>query len=110
MFPHVSGLTDILMLEVSKYIPDYNELLDLGVRVLGMPNHQVKLAQAEFENSNVAGYELLQTWAKQQGSPQEAFRLLITRLKETNWNQLSHVLEQGAMPKPMPSGQSEKCT
>ncbi len=80
----LSGFTDADMLELSKYITNHSELMDLGIRVLGMGNHQVNSARTNFSCINDASHSLLQNWTKQQSSPQEEFRLLVSRLREVN--------------------------
>ena len=92
------------MLALSKYVTNYTELLDLGVRVLGLGNHEVNSAKTDFPKVNEAAYSLLQSWAKQQSSPQEAFRLLSMSLKDIKWNQASYVLENLVTPKLHVSG------
>ncbi len=80
------------MLELSKYITNYTELLDLGVRVLHFGNHQVHSAYTDFPRINEAAYNLLQTWSKGQHSPNEAKKHLDAELRKVNLNQMAHVL------------------
>ncbi len=87
------------MLNLSAYIINYTELLDLGIKVLHLTNNQVKSARTDFKQINEVAYELLQLWPRQQKSSNDALNLLHTRLSEVNWNQLSFVLAMGNEPK-----------
>ncbi len=88
------GLTDILMVELSKHICNYTELLNLGVEVLELSSNQVDSAYHDFRKINEAAFHLLRTWDKQQSSPQEAFFKLDTKFRERNMNQLTQCLNK----------------
>ncbi len=86
------------MLELSKRISSYTELLNLGVGVLHLPDHQVNSAHNDFKGINEAAYRLLQAWYGQQSETYGAFKLLATRLREVNWKQLLCVLTKEDLP------------
>ena len=93
---HVSGsLTDAHILELSKRITNESELMDLGVKVLELPDFLIKTAM--YDNTGKiqpATHETLSRWLKNQNNRQEAYKNLYTGLGRSGMNQLAAELKQ----------------
>ena len=61
------SIQDEHILELSKRIPTGNELMDLGIKVLHLPECKINAALYDHNNSiQAATHELLSTWLKNQ--------------------------------------------
>ena len=92
----ISGsLLDEHVLELSKRIPDGNELMEFGIKVLMFKEDTIKAAMYDHSNSiHAATRELLSKWLKQQPTRQEAYINLQTGLKRAQMNQLAAQLRK----------------
>ena len=76
------SLTDSHILELSRRITDAEELWNLGVMVLGLPEHEIRSAQTKYHpDFNQTAHHLLTTWLRQQEDQQEAYTALLTALR-----------------------------
>ena len=92
---HFSGLSDAHILDLSKRITCPDDYLDLGIKVLRLPDHQVDSVWTKHRpDVNLAARELLQIWKKKQTNPREAFNNLCTALQQCEMNQLVAELTQ----------------
>ena len=58
--------------KLSKRIPNGEELMELGINGLGIPEFKIKTAMYDHSDSiQAATHELLSTWLKQQTDRQE---------------------------------------
>ena len=76
------SLTDSDILELSRRITDAEELWSLGVKVLGLPEHEIRSAQTKYHpDINQTAHHLLTTWLRQQVDRQEAYTALLAALR-----------------------------
>ena len=98
------SLQDEHVLELSKRIPDSNELMEFGIKVLNFPKHTINQALHDYHNNiKAASHELLSTWLKQQPSRQEAYMNLFEGLKRAQMERLAAELKslvKGVSPEP----------
>ena len=94
-FCSVSGsLTDAHILKLSKRITDKSELMELGIKVLGLPDFLIKTALYDNrEKMQPATHEILSRWLKQQNSRREAYINLHAGLKKCEMSQLAAELK-----------------
>ena len=92
----ISGsLLDEHILELSKRIPSGLELVDLGIKVLKLPEYFTNAALYNFNNSiQEAAYHLLSMWFRGQTNGQQAYTNLYSALKEGNMGQLAGLVKQ----------------
>ena len=77
------SLQDEHVLDLSKRITNGEELMDFGIKCLGLPDFKIKTAMYDHSDSiQAATYELLSTWMKKQTDRQEAYKNLQCRTKE----------------------------
>ena len=92
----ISGsLTDEHVLELSKRIVSWSELMDLGIRVLGLP--ECVILTTIFDNSDKiqpATHAVLAKWLQQQDNRREAYVSLNAGLRKYGMNQLAAELRQ----------------
>ena len=93
-----SKMDDAHLWELAQRIATQQELLDLGLKVLGLPQHQVTLALTNMRDVDLAAYHILQTWCKQYTSSLEAYTVLYTSLKKYGKNQLAAQLQELVSP------------
>ena len=86
-------LTDEHILELSKRITDSEELMDLGIRVLKLPESKLR-AELYNQHNWIQGATLaaLSTWLKHQNTRQEAYRNLCDALTKAEMNHLASEL------------------
>ena len=96
LFHFIAGsLTDAHVLELSKRITSEEELMDLGIKVLGLPEFVIKTALFDNrEKLQAATHELLSRWLKQQNNRLEAYMNLQVGLRKCRMNQLAMELKQ----------------
>ena len=83
------SLQDEHILDLSKRITSAEELMDFGIKGLGLPDFKIKTAMYDHSDSiQAATHELLSTWLKQQTDRQEAYKNLQAGLKRAQMNQL----------------------
>ena len=83
-----AGLSDSHILDLSKRISCPDDYLDLGIKALRLPDHQVDSVWTKHRpDVNLAARELLQIWKKKQRNPGEAFNNLCTSLQQCEMNQ-----------------------
>ena len=70
--------------------------MQLGVKVLELPDFVVKSAVYNCKRIQSAAHEVLSTWLKQQTNRHEAYTNLITSLQESEMNQLAAQLQTWA--------------
>ena len=84
------SLQDEHVLELSKRITSAEELMDLGIKGLGLPDFKIKTAMYDHSDSiQAATYELLSTWLKKQTDRREAYKNMCAGLKRAEMNQLA---------------------
>ena len=97
LFPFmISGsLTDEHVLELSKRIVSESELMDLGINVLGHPEHVILTAIYDNRDKiQPATHEILSRWLKTQNNRREAFINLCAGLRKCEMNQLAIKLKE----------------
>ena len=83
------------LLELSKRIASADEYLDLSIKVLGLPDHQVEsIWNKHRPDTNQAAYDALKTWFKKQPNAYKAFSSLHTSLQSCEMSQLAIRLEE----------------
>ena len=86
----LASLGDEHVLELSKRITSGEELVELGINGLGIPEFKIKAVMYDHSDSiQAATHELLSTWLKQQTDRQEAYMNLCTSLRRCQMNQLA---------------------
>ena len=86
----LASLGDEHVLELSKRITSGEELMDLGINGLGVPEFKIKAVMYDHSDSiHAATHELLSTWLKQQTDRQEAYMNLCASLRRCQMNQLA---------------------
>ena len=84
------SLQDVHILDLSKRITSAEELMDFGIKGLGLPDFKIKTAMYDHSDSiQAATYELLSMWLKKQTDRQEAYKNLRAGLKRAEMNQLA---------------------
>ena len=73
VFLFSGSLTDKHVLELSKRITRESELMDLGIKVLELPDYVTKTALFNKKEIQDATYDVLSTWLKEQKNRQEAY-------------------------------------
>ena len=91
----LDSLRDEHILELSKRIPTGEELMDLGIKVLHLPECKINAALYDHSYSiQKATHELLSTWFKRQTNRQEAYTNLCSDLRKGEMKQLAGLLKQ----------------
>ena len=68
--------------------------MDLGIKVLKLPNFKIQSALFDHKNSiHSASYEVIGYWSQQQLNPEDAYITLRTRLQEAKMNHLAAELQ-----------------
>ena len=81
------SLQDEHVLDISKRITSGEELMDFGIKGLGLPDFKIKTAMYDHSDSiQAATHELLSTWLKKQTDRQEAYKNLQAGLKRAQMN------------------------
>ena len=86
-------LQDSHILELSKRITNEEELLGIGINVLGLPDFKIKSAVYDHRKIQPASYEVLSTWAKQQVNRVEERTSLVASLERRKMFHLVSVLK-----------------
>ena len=87
-------MTDEHVLELSKRITGEEELMDLGIKVLRLPEFVIKTALYNKKEIQPASHDVLSNWLKQQNNRREACTDLHTGLRKCGMNQLASLLKQ----------------
>ena len=88
-------MTDVPILELSKRIENSEQLMDLGIKGLKLPEFKIKAALYDHPNSiQTATHDILSVWLKQQPTRQEAYTTLYRGLKEAQMHQLATILQK----------------
>ena len=82
------------MLELSKRITGEEELMNLGIKVLGLPDFLIKTALYNKKEIQFATYDVLSNWLQQQNNRREAFIKIHAGLIRAEMNQLATELKQ----------------
>ena len=86
----LASLGDEHVLELSKRITSGEELVELGINGLGIPEFKIKAVMYDHSDSiQAATHDLLSTWLKQQTDTQEAYMNLCASLRRCQMNQLA---------------------
>ena len=84
-----TGLTDGHIVDLSQKITCESELVNLGVKVLKLPEFIIKAAIYNKNEIQDAAHEVLHTWLKKQSNREEAFNNLQSALLENEMNLLA---------------------
>ena len=84
---------DTYIWDLAQRVTNEEEFLRLGRDVLQLPDHEVRSALSECKHA-LAAREVLEYWAKNQYSPEEAYNSLYKALLNYGWRQLAGVLSQ----------------
>ena len=91
-------MEDSHILDLSKRITNEQELMELGVKALKIPDFIIKSALYNNRTSiQSASHDVLSTWRKQQSDKYTAYTTLHTALRDCDLNFLAAGLEQWAM-------------
>ena len=96
-------MDDTHLWELAQRITTQQELLDLGLKVLGLPHHQVSSALTNNRDVDLAAHHILQIWYRQYTSSIEAYTDLYTSLKRHGKIQLAAQLQELVSPGATPS-------
>ena len=96
-------MDDSHLWELAQRITTRQELLDLGLTVLGLPHHQVNSALTNNRDVDLAAHHILQIWCKQYTSSLEAYTALYTSLKQCGKSQLAAQLQDLVSPGATPA-------
>ena len=86
-------LQDSHILELSKRITNQEELLELGINVLGLRDFKIKAALYDHKQIRPATHEVLSTWVKQQVNRVEAHTNLVASLERRQMFHLVSMLK-----------------
>ena len=107
-------MDDSHLWELAQRIMTRQELLDLGLKVLGLPHHQVNSALTNNRDVDLAAHHILQIWCKEYTSSLEAYTDLYTSLKHHGKSQLAAQLQElsspGAMSAPSSAIEVKPCS
>ena len=96
-------MEDSHLWEFAQRISTQQELLDLGLKVLRLPQHQVNSALTNKGDVELAAHHILQIWCKQYTSSLEVYTALYTSLKKCGKSQLAAQLQELVSPGATPS-------
>ena len=84
------------MLKMSKWVTEEDELMDLGIRVLKLPENEIRAIQYDSRNNSIqmAARKVLSKWRTQQPSKQEAYSTLYMGLGRCEKNQWAAKLKE----------------
>ena len=84
------------MLKMSQMITSTQELRELGINVLKIPENIVQTAIYDHRHSSIhdASHQVLSTWQKQYQTEQEAYESLYRGLKNCQMNHLAAELKR----------------
>ena len=102
-------LTDELLLNLSKRITDEEELMDIGVKVLRLPEYEIQSALHDKKDIQPAAQKVFKSWLKKQENREKAFTAIRRSLQENGMNLLANVLSssvQGSRIRPKLSDNS----
>ena len=101
---NTDSLEDVHLLDLSKRITTGEELTDLGIKVLKLPDFRIRAALYDHKKSiQAATQDVIHSWLLQQSNRQEAYTALHTGLKEAKMHQLAGELQlwvKGTVVKP----------
>ena len=90
----LGSLEDVHILELSKRITNEPDLMELGVKVLELPDFIVKTALYNKREIQLATHEVISDWSKQQTNRFEAYTALKKALEKSKFTSLAGVLQQ----------------
>ena len=94
-------------MELSKRIISGQDLEDLGITGLKLPEFMIKAALYDHSNSiQAAAHKVISSWVQQQSNRQDAYSALHTGLKEVKMHQLAGELQlwvEGTVEQPSAS-------
>ena len=88
------SLEDVHILELSKRITNEPDLMELGVKILQLPDFKVKTALYNKKEIQLATHEVISDWSKQQTNRFEAYTALKKALEKSKFTSLAGVLQQ----------------
>ena len=88
------SLEDVHILELSKRITNEPDLMELGVKVLQLPDFIVKTALYNKKEIQSATHEVISDWSKQQTNTFGAYTALKEALEKSKFTSLAGVLQQ----------------
>ena len=87
-------LTDAHIWDLAQRITDIHQLLDLGLKILKVQGYRVDAAVNNETEIQLAALRILKIWFNAQPNRQEAYRHLLSGLRECQYNQLASNLQQ----------------
>ena len=87
-------LEDVHILELSKRITNEPDLMELGVKVLELPDFIVKTALYNKKEIQLATHEVVSAWTKQQTNRFEAYTALKQALEKSKFTSLAGELQR----------------
>ena len=93
MFHIVGSLEDGDILELSERISSEQELMELGVKVLNLPDFKVRSALYDKRELQPATQKILRSWLKAQTSRHEAHQILYKELLKHEMNMLADLIK-----------------
>ena len=76
--------------ELAERITSQGQLMELGIRVLKIPENKINLAITNHRHSiQDAAQEVLRLWLRQQVNRETAYTVLYNALRGNNWNMLA---------------------
>ena len=88
------SLEDVHILELSKRITNEPDLMELGIKVLELPDYVVKTALYNKKEIQLATHEVISDWSKQQANRFEAYTALKQVLEKSKFMSLAGELQQ----------------
>ena len=82
-------MEDAHLWELAQRITSTQDLLDLGLKVLKLPDYKVESALSSKKEVELAAHRTLQIWIRKQTNRYEAYRTLVTSLKSCGMHQLA---------------------
>ena len=99
----LGSLKEEHILKLCERITSERELLDFGVRVLKLPDYDIKRAMSDKKGHMIpATHAVLTRWLLKQKSRQDAYTVLLNSLQECGMNQLWTELRQWVEGTPVP--------
>ena len=88
------SIQDEHIVDLSRRITNSQELTDLGIKALKLPQYIVKAAMYNNGTISEAACDVLSTWLERQASRQQAFTDLHSALQRAEMEQLAAQLKQ----------------
>ena len=87
-------LEDVDILELSDRITSEQELMNLGVKVLNLPDFKVQSALYDKKELQPATQKILRSWRKAQTNKHEAYQILCKELRKHKMNMLADLRQK----------------